>query len=338
MTENEMTNQAAKTMPEPVTASMCPSSDYAKGWNDCLAALSQTAGVAEGWKLVPVEPTDAMMQAAMQREDDEPLSSWGKIVPAPHDAIYRAMLAAAPAASGGEVEALNLRGDETNQEVLVEFIRVCREVKPIGQWPGERVCRAIENLMNGPRDFISPDDRSPLRFGVGRGNEGGRLGLMGRGLATSQHDAASDAKCIWPDCGHDTNQVGYSSGCTGVYCHNRDDLPAKTDKQYADAEALIAHLDGLYDDDGQGCEKWGPAQAAIHGIRIWIADALSLPNPPSAASVSERARAIEILAGVCLVPPSSIAENTDSDVSVELAIRAIEQALTQQLGLEECDG
>ena len=53
-------------------------------------------------------------------------------------------------------------------------------------------------------------------------------------------------------------------------------------------------------------------------------------NPPSAASVSERARAIEILAGVCLVQPSSIAENTDSDVSVELALRAIEQALTQQ--------
>lgn len=43
-----MNNQAAQTMPEPVTASMCPSSDYAKGWNDCLAALSQTAGVVDG--------------------------------------------------------------------------------------------------------------------------------------------------------------------------------------------------------------------------------------------------------------------------------------------------
>ena len=36
-----MTNQAAQTMPEPVTASMCPSSDYAKGWNDCLAAIRE---------------------------------------------------------------------------------------------------------------------------------------------------------------------------------------------------------------------------------------------------------------------------------------------------------
>jgi hypothetical protein len=24
--------------------------------------------------------------------------------------------------------------------------------------------------------------------------------------------------CIWPDCGHDTNCVGYSPGCTGKFC------------------------------------------------------------------------------------------------------------------------
>lgn len=48
MTENEMNNQAAQTMPEPVTASMCPSSDYAKGWNDCLAAMLAAAPAASG--------------------------------------------------------------------------------------------------------------------------------------------------------------------------------------------------------------------------------------------------------------------------------------------------
>lgn len=113
-----MTNQAAQTMPfqpEIFRAIARSTSDTAKT-NALLnaareierltSALSQTAGVVEGWKLVPVEPTDAMMQAAMQREDDEPLSSWGKIVPAPHDAIYRAMLAAAPAASGVHPDAL----------------------------------------------------------------------------------------------------------------------------------------------------------------------------------------------------------------------------------------
>ena len=43
-----MNNQAAQTMPEPVTASMCPSSDYAKGWNDCLAAMLAAAPAASG--------------------------------------------------------------------------------------------------------------------------------------------------------------------------------------------------------------------------------------------------------------------------------------------------
>ena len=43
-----MNNQAAQTMPEPITASMCPSSDYAKGWNDCLAAMLAAAPAASG--------------------------------------------------------------------------------------------------------------------------------------------------------------------------------------------------------------------------------------------------------------------------------------------------
>jgi hypothetical protein len=46
--------------------------------------------------LVPREPTQAMLDAAMRREDDEPPSDWGKLVPASHAEIYRAMLAAAP--------------------------------------------------------------------------------------------------------------------------------------------------------------------------------------------------------------------------------------------------
>jgi len=52
--------------------------------------------VQQGWKLVPFEPTEEMLEAAMQREDDEPLSDWGKIVRAPHKDIYKAMIAALP--------------------------------------------------------------------------------------------------------------------------------------------------------------------------------------------------------------------------------------------------
>lgn len=171
--------------------------------------------------------------------------------------------------TAGEAEGpLNLRGDETNQEVLAEFIRVCREVKPVGQWPGERVCRAIENLMSGPRDFISPDDRSPLRFGVGRGNEGGRLGLMGRELTQNQHGAAGDAKCIWPDCGHDTNQVGYSGGCAGAYC------PARNSQSAAPAAS--------------GGEVW--TREMIADVHKRGEELFQRINPPAAASVSERAR------------------------------------------------
>lgn len=30
---------------------------------------------------------------------------------------------------------------------------------------------------------------------------------------------SSNAKCIWPDCGHDTNRIGYgASGCDGAFC------------------------------------------------------------------------------------------------------------------------
>lgn len=56
-----MTNQAAQTMPEPITVSMCPSSDYAKGWNDCLAAMLAAAPAASGG-----EDDEAPKPTAMQ--------------------------------------------------------------------------------------------------------------------------------------------------------------------------------------------------------------------------------------------------------------------------------
>jgi hypothetical protein len=58
-----------------------------------LAAPSKEAGAE--FVLVPREPTDAMIEAAEMREDDEPLSDWGKLVSAPHAEIYKAMIAAA---------------------------------------------------------------------------------------------------------------------------------------------------------------------------------------------------------------------------------------------------
>lgn len=53
----------------------------------------------------------------------------------------------------------------TDREVLREFIRICREHKPVGQWPGERVCKAIERAMDNekPFRFIAEEDMAPER-------------------------------------------------------------------------------------------------------------------------------------------------------------------------------
>lgn len=81
-----------------------------EGWKDAKRpfgyhdALERSASLAEHdaqpapgeWVMVPKVPTEAMIEAAEIREDDEPLSDWGETVRAPHEAIYAAMLAAAP--------------------------------------------------------------------------------------------------------------------------------------------------------------------------------------------------------------------------------------------------
>lgn len=62
--------------------------------------------------------------------------------------------------------------DATNLEVIEWFLRACREMKPVGQWPGERVCTAIERTINAPRRFIAEADMPPERGHNGRGGDG----------------------------------------------------------------------------------------------------------------------------------------------------------------------
>ena len=65
------------------------------GWLAAKAdASEQPVAVPDGWKLVPTELTEAMMLAAQ----DVP-------APRPYGAVYRAMLAAAPAASAAQDDA-----------------------------------------------------------------------------------------------------------------------------------------------------------------------------------------------------------------------------------------
>lgn len=63
-----------------------------------LYAHAERPAVPDGWKLVPVEPTAKMLQAA---EGTGSRSYTGTFVVLP-DAAYRAMLAAAPQPEGGE--------------------------------------------------------------------------------------------------------------------------------------------------------------------------------------------------------------------------------------------
>lgn len=90
-----MNNQAAQTMPEPVTASMCPSSDYAKGWNDCLAALSPPAGVESlDGRVCGYTPGESKVNIAL---DVGALPEWLEL-----GWPVRVVNPAAPAASGRE--------------------------------------------------------------------------------------------------------------------------------------------------------------------------------------------------------------------------------------------
>ena len=74
---------ALLTAIEPVAAS--------PGVPDGMARLQ--GSVPEGWKLVPVEPTEAMMNAAPASYSSSFMAIWPKIC----GDIYRALLAAAPA-------------------------------------------------------------------------------------------------------------------------------------------------------------------------------------------------------------------------------------------------
>ena len=176
MTENEMTNQAAQTMPAPVTASMCPSSDYARGWNDCLAALSQTAGVAEGFVMVPVEPTPEMVSAfrsaPLDLEDvlyqerliagvEPDVTNVKQVGPAIDARLFRksyaSMLAAAPAASGGEDDddeapkptAMQIRYAEGYSDGVRDTERIAKERESSAASVSERARELLAAELRG---------------------------------------------------------------------------------------------------------------------------------------------------------------------------------------------
>ena len=145
------------------------------------------------WKLVPVEPTEEMIAAAMQAHEDKPLTDWGKIVPANDDEIYRAMLAAAPAAPAQSGEAVAFRWkrrerDKWEYETCAtltdsETVKVMRDDGWFVEWLSVSAeNRPAWNHYGTTKSGIEPEDSAAPQP-----------------AQTEQALTAFDADMVWPD-------------------------------------------------------------------------------------------------------------------------------------------
>lgn len=117
--------------------------------------------MSEEYKLVPWEPTEAMLHAADMKamfvsgETDMPRALW------------QAMIAAAPSSGGGEPVAWRLRDGNTerglfyNQEVAVEHAASYETVAPLYAHPGKAL--SVEEVARIIRDWIAAPDDVRLR-------------------------------------------------------------------------------------------------------------------------------------------------------------------------------
>nr|WP_313041257.1 hypothetical protein [Brevundimonas diminuta] len=69
---------------------------------------------------VPVEPTEAMIEAAEKAADDKPTNGWGNLVDLTPAETWAAMLSAAPAPEGGAV--LDERGTDRVIEIIYRHV------------------------------------------------------------------------------------------------------------------------------------------------------------------------------------------------------------------------
>lgn len=98
----------------------CTTLNEAHSLAQAVLKESAPAQMPDGWQLVPIEPTEAMLVAAAKQEDETPLSAWGKIVPADHRDIYKAMLASAPQPPAQE--SANVAKDAERWRTLLRFV------------------------------------------------------------------------------------------------------------------------------------------------------------------------------------------------------------------------
>ena len=108
-----------------------------------VQALSAAPAVPAGWKLVPVEPTDEMLKAADDRDDEYTLRSFGpgvqRVMQGPYD-HYCAMLAASPTPPAEQQAAPKAAPGEQNtvpaewlEQAYREGWAACRDAETIGE-------------------------------------------------------------------------------------------------------------------------------------------------------------------------------------------------------------
>lgn len=132
--DGEIHAVSAKTMPDLNSPKREPG--WFLGEPTPQTTPTRDEAVPAGWKLVPVEPTDAMTQAAMSALDTPFYADL--------ETAYRAMLASAPAPASGRVDAV----------AVTDWLAVARAAGQHGI--RYRTNRSLEAFLSGIRSALSP--------------------------------------------------------------------------------------------------------------------------------------------------------------------------------------
>lgn len=159
--------------------------------------------------------------------------------------------------------------DRTDRELLVEFIRICREHKPVGQWPGERLCTAIERMMERekPFRFIAEADMAPERGHNGRGGDADRPFSGPRRAAPRQPAPVVDDELpgMW-------SQSDFMGGATDAADNARQPAPVAGDAMadvlaaLKDARTFVTHAHCQIAAPIGTLEKYDAATAAVNEL------------------------------------------------------------------------
>jgi hypothetical protein len=203
-----MNNQAAQTMPDlprPYWKAGEVKDDFGNTYNETdlftdddmramyqkgyAAALSQPAGVPDGWKLVPVIPTEEMIARG-----DEIIAEDGKRVRP--ESIYDAMVSGAPAVSGGECHKPCTPIDFFNGDACPDCVtRDYSPQPPSGASVSERATVSLD-LNNLPTEWPWDEGCTRLSRPLARSATWTRLASSGRPTTRGRWRITGDARSL----------------------------------------------------------------------------------------------------------------------------------------------